>query len=197
MSRLPAMALEHAILVALRERAGTGYELARRFDKSIGFFYGASHQQIYRTLKRMTADGWIDAEEVPGGPRGSRRVHSVSALGAEVLRAWLAEPSAPPMLRDELSVKIRGAAYGDLATLVANVRERRALHETRLRGYLRMQADDFPDPAALDGTPLHQYLVLRGGIRGEEMLVSWYDEILAALDPTGDPESPPQEGDRE
>src|SRR5690625_3332581 len=127
MSRLPAMALEHAILVALRERAGTGYELARRFDKSIGFFYGASHQQIYRTLKRMTADGWIDAEEVPGGPRGSRRVHSVSALGAEVLRAWLAEPSAPPMLRDERSVKLRGAAYGELATLVAHVRERRPL----------------------------------------------------------------------
>lgn len=40
------MALEHAILVALAERSATGYDLARRFDRSIGFFWRATHQQI-------------------------------------------------------------------------------------------------------------------------------------------------------
>ncbi|MCW2711082.1 MAG: PadR family transcriptional regulator, partial [Marmoricola sp.] len=33
------MALEHALLVSLRERPGTGIELTRRFDRSIGFFW--------------------------------------------------------------------------------------------------------------------------------------------------------------
>ena len=46
------MALEHALLVSLTERAGSGYELARRFDKSIGFFWNATHQQIYREIGR-------------------------------------------------------------------------------------------------------------------------------------------------
>jgi DNA-binding PadR family transcriptional regulator len=38
------MALEHAILVSLAERAASGYDLARRFDASIGFFWKATHQ---------------------------------------------------------------------------------------------------------------------------------------------------------
>ncbi|MCW2867763.1 MAG: PadR family transcriptional regulator, partial [Marmoricola sp.] len=60
------MALEHALLVALSERPGTGIELARRFDRTIGFFWQATHQQIYRTLRRMEADGWVRAEATGG-----------------------------------------------------------------------------------------------------------------------------------
>ena len=65
------MALEHAILVSLLEQPGSGYELARRFDRSIGRFWTATHQQIYRVLGRMGADGWIAAET--GRPAGPAR----------------------------------------------------------------------------------------------------------------------------
>src|SRR6187551_3776004 len=47
------MALEHALLVSLSERPGTGIELTCRFDRSIGFFWRATHQQIYKVLRRM------------------------------------------------------------------------------------------------------------------------------------------------
>ena len=51
------MSLKFAILTSLIEREGSGIELARRFDKSIGFFWPATHQQIYRELDRLaTAD---------------------------------------------------------------------------------------------------------------------------------------------
>ena len=59
------MALEHALLVALSERPGSGLELAGRFEKSIGFFWHATHQQIYRVLARMEKDGWLSVETVP------------------------------------------------------------------------------------------------------------------------------------
>ncbi len=64
------MALDHAILVSLLEKPGSGYELARRFERSIGYFWTATHQQIYRVLKRMESDGWIDVRDVPS--RGAR-----------------------------------------------------------------------------------------------------------------------------
>ena len=44
------MALEHAILVSLSERPASGLDLTRRFDRSIGFFWSATHQQIYSCL---------------------------------------------------------------------------------------------------------------------------------------------------
>ncbi|NEE29541.1 PadR family transcriptional regulator, partial [Streptomyces sp. SID7982] len=58
------MALDHAILVSLLERPGSGYELARRFERSIGHFWTATHQQIYRVLGRMVADGLLLVREV-------------------------------------------------------------------------------------------------------------------------------------
>ena len=53
------MALEHAIMVSLGERPGTGYEIAQQFDRSIGHFWSATHQQVYRTLKKLHADGFV------------------------------------------------------------------------------------------------------------------------------------------
>ena len=35
--------------------------------------------------------------------------------------------------------------------------------------------------SALHGRDLHQYLVLRGGIRAEESFVAWCDEVITAL----------------
>ena len=49
------MALADAILVCLTERPMTGYELAKTFDSSMGFFWRASHQQIYRELQQLRA----------------------------------------------------------------------------------------------------------------------------------------------
>ena len=38
--------------------------------------------------------------------------------------------------------------------------------------------------SALRGAALHQYLVLRGGIRAEESAVGWLDEVAEALGDT-------------
>ena len=84
------MALEHALLVALREQPASGLELAKRFERSIGHFWTATHQQIYRVLARMDADGWVEATTVNQSGRPDKKVYDVTSAGAEVLRAWLA-----------------------------------------------------------------------------------------------------------
>ena len=53
------MSLSHVLLTSLLEKPSSGFELARRFDRSMGFFWNASHQQIYRELSAMLAKGWI------------------------------------------------------------------------------------------------------------------------------------------
>ena len=82
----------------------------------------------------------------------------------------------------DLAVKVRGAEYGDIDALrdsgrVALRAERAELLDT-YRGFEKRQ---FPDPSALSGSTLHQYLVLRGGIRAEESAIDWLDEVIAAL----------------
>src|ERR671914_389765 len=99
------MALEHALLVALSERPASGLELAKQFSRSIGFFWHATHQQIYRTLGRMEGDGWVTARAVVQQGKPNKLVYDVSPRGREVLAAWLAEPTPTLALRSELAVK--------------------------------------------------------------------------------------------
>ncbi|RZS36448.1 PadR family transcriptional regulator [Herbihabitans rhizosphaerae] len=175
------MALEHAILVSLRERSGTGYELARRFDKSIGFFWSASHQQIYRTLKRMVDLGWVTVTEVTQHGRPDKKVYEVGDGGLDELRRWLTQPGEPAAVRMELGLKLRGASFGDTDAVLAEIVSHRDQHAERLDVYRVFEKRDFPDPATLSGQRLHQYLVLRGGIRAEQALLDWCDEVIHAM----------------
>lgn len=174
------MALEHALLVALSERPGSGLELAGRFGKSIGFFWHATHQQIYRVLARMESDGWVAVETVPQTGRPDRRVYTVSPAGAAVLADWLAEPLPMETFRSDLAVKLRAAAYGERRVLLGRVRETLADHEARLAHYLVLEKRDYPVPGDLAGSELDQFLVLRGGIRLEEFWIGWLNEYLEA-----------------
>jgi DNA-binding PadR family transcriptional regulator len=189
------VALPHAILVSLSEQAGSGYELARRFDRSIGYFWSATHQQIYRTLRTMEDDGWVHVDVVAQQSRPDKKVYRVTDAGRGELARWIAEPlsgrgsSITDSRTRELAVKIRGAAYGDGSTLAALRHQVASLRRERaelLDTYLNFAKRQFPDPAGLHGAALHQYLVLRGGIRAEEGSVDWLDEVLAALGGTHD-----------
>ncbi|GAA3625150.1 PadR family transcriptional regulator [Streptomyces fenghuangensis] len=183
------MALEHAILVSLLEKPGSGYELARRFERSIGYFWTATHQQIYRVLKRMEADGWIDACDVPQRGRPDKKEYSVSAAGLSALTGWLDEPVQPESVRHELAVKVRGAAFGEPAALIGEVERHQRMHRDRLAHYLAGQRRDFGgsdtagDPGAedLDAGRELQHAVLRGGIAYERMMIAWLDDVLATL----------------
>ncbi len=184
---LPRVALPHAILVSLSEQSGSGYELARRFDRSIGYFWSATHQQIYRTLRAMEDDGWVHATPVVQQGRPDKKVYTVADAGRAELARWIAEPlsgrgsSVTDSRTRDLAVKIRAAAYSDIAALRDQVTALRAERAELLDAYRVFEKRQFPDPSALSGSALHQYLVLRGGIRAEESAVEWLDEVAASL----------------
>ena len=174
------MALEHALLVSLSERPAAGLELARRFDRSIGFFWSATHQQIYKVLRRMEDDGWVTARVVEQSGRPEKREYSVTDAGRTALSAWIGTTTPRPGFRSEIAVKMRGASYGDRAALLADIAELVADHRTRLEHYEAMCARDYPQPDGLAGHDLDAYLVLRGGIWQETFWISWLTEYLEA-----------------
>ena len=181
------MALPHAILVSLCEQSGSGYELTHRFDRSIGYFWSATHQQIYRTLRTMEDDGWVSATLVVQRGRPDKKVYTVSEAGRAELARWIAEPltGRGGALSDnrtrDVAVKLRGAAYGDTAALRTQIIALRAERAQLLDAYRGFGKRQFPDPSALNVSALHQYLVLRGGIRAEEGTIDWLDEVTSAL----------------
>ncbi len=181
------MALPHAILVSLSEQSGSGYELAGRFDRSIGYFWAATHQQIYRTLKTMEDDGWVRVTPVVQQGRPDKKVYTVSDAGRAELARWIAKPlsgrgsSVADSRTRDIAIKVRGAGYGDVEAVRAQVAALRAERADLLDTYRGFEKRQFPDPSGLSGGALHQYLVLRGGIRAEESAIDWLDEVATAL----------------
>jgi DNA-binding PadR family transcriptional regulator len=176
------MALEHAILVSLAEKSASGYDLARRFDASIGHFWKASHQQIYKVLGRMETDEWVTSQLVLQDGRPDKKVYAITAQGREELAAWTAKPSPVEPLRSEFAVKIRALQFGDADAIVKDVHVRRQSHVERLAYYLESAAKFYPNPATLSQAEMGGWLTLRGGILGEQTSIAWCDEILQTLE---------------
>ena len=80
------MALGDAILACLTERPMTGYELAKTFDASIGFFWKADHQQIYRELSKLRDRGHVQAREVVQSGKPNKLVYTLTPEGRAAFR---------------------------------------------------------------------------------------------------------------
>ncbi|CAM3907794.1 PadR family transcriptional regulator [Tsukamurella ocularis] len=89
------MSLRYAALGLLAKRPGSGYDLLRRFERSIGNFWAATQSQLYTELGRLERDGYI--EVVDTGPR-SRKVYSATDAGRADLADWISRPviDTPP-----------------------------------------------------------------------------------------------------
>lgn len=176
------MALEHALLVSLLEKPSSGYELARRFDRSIGHFWHATHQQIYRVLARMESDGWIVAEVLAGMTAPDRKEFSVTPHGREEISRWLDQPSEPENPRVALMVKMRALVFDDPARLIPELERHRNEHAKRVADYRAIETRDFlAQPAPLNRRQALHHLVLKSGLRYEQGWLDWCDEALALL----------------
>lgn len=180
--RLAAMSLAHAVLTSLLEKASSGYDLARRFDKSIGYFWHATHQQIYRELARMEAAGWIASSIPADAGKTRKKEYRVLPPGRQELARW-AQESAPPMdLRDEYTVKLRADAVLGEINLAPEVQRHITLHQERLAQYREIEARDFPPDKPLQRAQTIQYMILKKGILYEQGEIDWGQDMLAVLE---------------
>lgn len=179
------MALAHAILTALTGEELSGYDLAKRFDASLGHFWKASHQQIYKELSKLEQRALVDARVIEQQARPDRIVYSVTEAGRAHLRDWAAAPAKPAPVKEDLLVMCHALGLIPAATLRAQLMKRNAQTRERLETLERLEAKLFPDPSALKGRALGQYLSLRGGLRYERLWIEWTEECSATLDARG------------
>jgi PadR family transcriptional regulator AphA len=175
------VSLKHAVLVLLEAEPASGYDLLKRFNERMGYFWNASHQQIYKQLKAMHEAGDIDCVEEAQAGRPDRKVYSITPQGHEALLAWLAKPVKPNKINDSLLVKLYAGHLRDHETILEEVRDHRQIHETMLQTFLAMEAE-YKALVPAEQLPLRlPYLTLRRGILGEQSWLAWADEVEQAL----------------
>ena len=95
----------YAILGLLAIRDWTTYELARQMERGVGDIWAAARSMVYSEPKRLADLGLVSARTESVGRR-TRTRYGITADGLALLRAWLAEPGAPPAMQFEGLLKV-------------------------------------------------------------------------------------------
>jgi DNA-binding PadR family transcriptional regulator len=174
------MALGEAILVCLTERPMTGYELAKAFDRSVGFFWRASHQQIYRELQQLHDGELVHSRGVIQVGRPNKTVYSITRNGLTHVRLWSRELGDRPPVRDNMLLKLYALDAIDREALANEIATRLTKHRARLALYEQFMAERYSKPR-LTVRETGRLLGLKVGLMTERGYVAWCEEALATL----------------
>lgn len=174
------MSLAHVLLTSLIEKPSTGIELARRFDRSMGFFWNATHQQIYRELSAMQTKGWISTLE-DDHANTRKKTYQVEALGRAELADWMVKQSPPAQLREELMVRLRVEAQLGGNTVLPELERHLVLHKENLKIYQTIFAKDFAHEHDQDRTQFIHKMILQLGIDLELGWIHWLETVIPQL----------------
>jgi DNA-binding PadR family transcriptional regulator len=169
-----ASALGYALLCLLERGPSTGYELAGRLRRPVGYYWTARHSQVYPELARLVDTGLVRYAAGSGpGPR-EKKTYTITAAGRAALAAWLVRPPTPRLPKDELLLKTYAVGAAEprrMARLYLDMADECGRVLAQYRGMLVDLADD----GATDR--LHakfgNYATLRLGVATEEQRLGW------------------------
>ncbi len=175
------MALGHAIMTALLEDDLSGYELAKDFETSLGFFWQASHQQIYQELRKLSGKHWLNKREVKQRGKPNKIVYGITKEGREALAQWVFSTTRTQTAKDDLLVKLYNLGPDNVAHLAGEITARREEMMQRLYLYEKIRRRHYAAPELLPTRRKGVYLALALGIQQGEQFLAWCDEALDLL----------------
>lgn len=179
------MALAHAIMTALIDADLSGYELARDFETSMGFFWHASHQQIYQELHKLAEKALLNKREVHQSGKPNKIVYGLTKAGREALADWVFGATKTQTAKDELVIKMYNLSEENAAHLAAEIANRRQEMMRLLYVYEKIRVRHYDDPLALPTRSKGVYLALARGLGQGQQFLAWCDEALELIASVG------------
>jgi DNA-binding PadR family transcriptional regulator len=169
------VSLRIAALGLLARHPGSGYDLLKRFQKSMANVWPATQSQLYGELNKLADGGLIEVSDI--GPRGRKEYRVTKAGHAELLR-WITNPQDDPPWRrpDLLRVFLLGEIPAEDARKYVIAFAEHAHSELKRLEHLRDSIDwhangDFYGRAALEY-----------GLRHSAMEADWARWLVRAID---------------
>ncbi|NAW70722.1 PadR family transcriptional regulator [Vibrio sp. V27_P1S3P104] len=172
------MSLPHVILTVLSTRDATGYDITKEFSASIGYFWKASHQQVYRELNKMAQQGLVTCVLEPQEGKPDRKVYSITDTGRVALGEWFDQPTAHPTVRDEFSAKLMACSVQSATPYINQLHE--LIEESRklVTHYQDIEAAYYANPAKMNKQQRLERLTLRRNLLARQAWISWAQEVI-------------------
>ncbi|MQA11709.1 MAG: PadR family transcriptional regulator [Pseudonocardiaceae bacterium] len=162
-----------SLLGLLHDGPMTGWDLVATAQSRIGSFWTLTQSQVYRELAKMSEAGLVRAGET--GPR-DRKPFTITTVGKRAFVDWLACEPAAEQIRFPLLLTMSFAGHLPPGRLDEIIQSQRETHAERLTEYRRQEPRLADDPQRL--------ATLRFGIRHEQAVLDWFDELPSLLGST-------------
>jgi DNA-binding PadR family transcriptional regulator len=128
------MAVKYALLGLLADAPMHGYDLKRAFDDKLGDIWTLNVGQIYTTLERLKAEGFVDYDEVAQSDKPDKKVYRITDAGRDEFQDWRLRPikAEPRTLRDELFVKIIFMDMREVDAVLALIQTQQSVYMTQM-----------------------------------------------------------------
>lgn len=173
------MSLKFVILTLLDREPRTGYDLVQTFDTAVGYFWSASHQQVYRELGTLSDAKLVNFKHIQQTDKPDKKIYSISSTGTKALMKWLEEPIKPRKTKDLLLVKLLNANSNTIELMHEELDRDFQSSELTRDTYLEIEKAHF-STQTLKGLPDDQimiYAALRKGILSTEAHLLWLKEV--------------------
>lgn len=172
------MSLKHAILAMLDIEEGSGYDLVKRFNKSIGYFWSSPYQQVYRDLKQLEEKGFISAEDIAQVGKPDKKLLRITDSGLEELEAWLEKPAKTMKVKEPLLIKLFSGRLLKKNSLLEEIERHRIHHVETLEKYHDLASGLDEMDARRKARYQLPYQTLQLGIRIEKAWLEWAEETV-------------------
>lgn len=162
--------MDFVLLGLLSHEPMTGYEMKKRLDTSLRFFWRGSYGSIYPTLSQLEKEGKVTKESATNNGR-EKIVYSITKDGIAALASWLEKPVEKDELRYETLLKLFfGNELGWEGTLKHIERfQEKCEGELSLLKLFESNLLQYQD----DDTHKHYYLTVLFGIHTYEAYIKW------------------------
>ena len=176
------MALRHVVLSVLARGEMSGYEIAKNFETVYSHFWRASHQQVYKELASLNAEGRVSVKVVAQRSRPDKKVYTLTKRGIEELKEWVLSSTEFPPPRYDFLVKLLAHQVVDRRSFQRECNRILASAQEWLRTLRAMRRECLRERER--GWSEHDhvlYLALRRGLLLGEAQVRWLREIQRYL----------------
>lgn len=181
--------LGHALLGVLARGAATGYGLAQQMQRPIGYFWEASHSQIYPELARLEKAALVESTAIAGrGPRQTKR-YALTPAGRHAQQRWLSSPMRSEPTRDLQTLRTWSLWLAGPAQAKLWIEGRRAHHLAILATY-KAERQQLRNAKPTPGN--QQWCNLAAvelGIRSRQAELQWCSWMLDQIDQWEEPAS--------
>jgi PadR family transcriptional regulator AphA len=172
-----------ALLGILNRTSGSGYDIKKVCDSSIGYFWNENFGHIYPVLQRMEEEELITKEVKQTEGRPNKNIFSITKKGKEELDKWLVLPVEQEPLRSELLLKIFLSKDVPVSNIIERIQDIREASEGDLVKYSEVEGILKSGRVKADKKDLILWLTtLNYGRKTEEAKIKWCEETIEALE---------------